>query len=126
MVGDWDTPGICVFSVSPILLPLHRLLYYLLLALAVLCPTPPPIIKGALAYSLKNSVIAAIYSIILALPRPQGIINRDPQNLDVLPLWSILATAATSLPVFLLWKRHVTARCSPARPIVRIWGYLIT
>ena len=126
MAGDWDTPGICVFPVSPSFLPLHRLLYYLSLALAVLYPTPPPIIKGAFAYSLTTSAVAAIYSIILALPHPQGITNRDPQNLDVLPLWSILATAAISLPMFLLWNRNVTPRYSTVRPIVRIWGLLIT
>ena len=126
MTGDWNTSGICVFPVSPTLLPLHRLLYYLSLILAVLYPTPPPIIKGAFAYSLATSAIAAIYSIILALPHPQGITNRDPQNLDVLPLWSVLATAAISLPMFLLWNRNVSPRYSIARPIVRIWGLLIT
>lgn len=126
MSGAWNTPGICVFPVSPTLLPLHRLLYYLSLALAVLYPTPPPIIKGAFAYSLTTSAIAAIYSIILALPQPQGITNRNPQNLDVLPLWSVMATAAISLPMFLLWNRNVTPRYSPVRPIVRIWGLLVT
>lgn len=126
MADDWDNPGICVFPVSPTLLPLHRLLYYLSLALAVLYPTPPPIIKGAFAYSLTTSAIAAIYSIILALPHPQGITNRDPQNLDVLPLWSILASAAISLPMFLFWNRNVTPHYSTVRPIVRVWGLLIT
>jgi hypothetical protein len=116
--------GLCTFPISPTLLPLHRLLYYLSLLSALLYPTPPPLIKGAFAYSLTYAAIASLYSIlILALSSAHPL--QPPLNLDILPLWPILATAAISLPAFLHYNPNLAARTA-ARPIVRAWGLLIT
>jgi len=116
--------GLCTFPISPTLLPLHRLLYYLSLLVALLYPTPPPLIKGAFAYSLTYAAIAALYSIlILALPYAHPL--SSPLNLDVLPLWPVLATAAIALPAFLHWNPNLAHR-NAARPIVRAWGILVT
>lgn len=112
-----------MYAISPPFLPLHRLLYYICLSSAVLYPTPPPLIKGALAYSLTQSSIYALYSIIMALPRPSPVTST--QNLDVLPVWAMLSLAAITLPAFLNWNRNM-ARSKALRPIVRIWGVLIT
>lgn len=115
--------GICSYAISPPFLPLHRLLYYLSLFFALIWPRPPPLIKGAFAYALTQSAIAALYSMIMALPMPAPL--DSPQNLDVLPVWAMLSVAAISLPAFLNWNRTVE-RNKSARPIVRFWGILIT
>lgn len=116
------TSGLCIHPPSPTLLPLHRLLYYLSLLLSLLYPTPPPLIKGAFAYSLTYAATSALYAIlILALPTSPS----SPTNLDILPLWPILATAAIALPALLHWNPNLAPR-SPARPLIRAWGLLIT
>jgi hypothetical protein len=112
----------CVYPLSPTYLVLHRYLYYTSLILSVLYPTPPPLVKGAFAYSLTYSSTAALYAIlVLALPLPS---SADGQilNLDIFGLWAVLAPASILLLPLLTWSRslHTTAR-----PIIRIWGILI-
>jgi hypothetical protein len=63
--------SICIYPISPAYEVLHRYLYYTSLILSVLYPTPPPLVKGAFAYSLTISSTASLYAIlILAMPLP--------------------------------------------------------
>jgi hypothetical protein len=116
--------SVCVYPLSPTYLVLHRYLYYLSLILSVLYPTPPPLIKGAFAFSLTYSSTAALYSIlILALPLPS---TTPILNLDVLGLWAVLAPASILVLPLLTWSRNLQgARSKSARPIIRIWGIVV-
>ena len=112
------TPGdICVYPLSSTYLPFHRYLYYASILIAVLYPTPPPLIKGAFAFSLTYSSTAALYAIlIIALPRTQIV------NLDIFGLWTVLSTASILVLPLLIWTKNVR---SNARPILRLWGALV-
>lgn len=118
-----STPSsICIYPISPSYALLHRTLYYTSLILSVIYPTPPPLIKGAFAYSLTYSSIAALYAIlILALPHPT---TSEGQiiNLDIPALWAVLSPASILLLPLLTWSRSLQ---SSARPIIRIWGILV-
>jgi hypothetical protein len=116
--------SVCVYPLSPTYLVLHRYLYYLSLILSVLYPTPPPLVKGAFAFSLTYSSTAALYSIlILALPLPP---TTPILNLDILSLWAILTPASILILPLLTWSRNLQgARSKSARPIIRIWGILV-
>jgi hypothetical protein len=117
-------PSICVYPLSPTYLILHRYLYYLSLILSVLYPTPPPLVKGAFAFSLTYSSTAALYAIlILAIPLPS---TTPIINLDILGLWAVLSPASILILPLLTWSRNLQgARSKSARPIIRIWGILI-
>jgi len=116
--------SVCVYPLSPTYLVLHRYLYYLSLILSVLYPTPPPLVKGAFAFSLTYSSTAALYSIlILALPLPP---TTPILNLDILGLWAVLTPASILILPLLTWSRNLQgARSKSARPIIRIWGILV-
>jgi hypothetical protein len=119
------TPSsVCVYPLSPTYLVLHRYLYYLSLILSVLYPTPPPLVKGAFAFSLTYSSTAALYAIlILALPLPP---TTPILNLDILGLWAVLSPASILLLPLLTWSRSLQGAGSrSARPIIRIWGILV-
>jgi hypothetical protein len=120
---------LCVYPLSPTLLPLHRYLYYISLLLSVLYPTPPPLIKGAFAYSLTTACTASLYSLlIIALPSSS---SNAPLNLDIFALFAILSPAAISLLPFLHWNANLaptsskTGHRNPGRVIVRIWGLFV-
>jgi hypothetical protein len=119
-------PSICVYPLSPTYLILHRYLYYASLLLSVLYPTPPPLIKGAFAYSLIYSSTAALYAVlILAIPPPlSSTLTAQTQilNLDVLALWAVLSPASILLLPLLCWSRNLR---ETARPIIRIWGIVV-
>ncbi|KAH8597701.1 hypothetical protein B0O99DRAFT_684417 [Bisporella sp. PMI_857] len=108
---------ICVYPLSPTYLPFHRYLYYLSIIISVLYPTPPPLVKGAFAFSLTYSSTAAIYAIlIIALPTNHVI------SLDIFGLWAVLSTASVLALPLLQWTKNLR---SNARPIIRIWGALV-
>jgi hypothetical protein len=115
---------VCVYPLSPTYLVLHRYLYYLSLILSVLYPTPPPLVKGAFAFSLTYSSTAALYAIlILALPLAP---TTPILNLDILGLWAVLAPASILILPLLTWSRNLQGTGSKsARPIIRIWGILV-
>jgi hypothetical protein len=115
---------VCVYPLSPTYLILHRYLYYTSLIISVLYPTPPPLVKGAFAYSLTYSSTAALYAVlIVAIPVPADV---RIINLDVFGLWAVLSTASILILPLLTWTRNLRgAGSSSARPIIRIWGLLI-
>lgn len=113
---------ICVYSLSPIYLPLHRYLYYVSLIISVLYPTPPPLVKGAFAFSLTYSSTASLYAFLITAIHPYGHIV----NLDIFGLWAILSSAAIIVLPLLQWTKNLKgAGSASARPIIRIWGVLI-
>jgi hypothetical protein len=116
--------SVCVYPLSPTYLVLHRYLYYLSLILSVLYPTPPPLVKGAFAFSLTYSSTAALYSIlILALPLQP---TTPILNLDILGLWAVIAPASILILPLLTWSRNLQGSgTKSARHIIRIWGILI-
>lgn len=112
---------ICVYPLSPTYLPLHRFLYYISIMISVLYPTPPPLVKGAFAFSLTYSSTAALYVFLIA-----GIHQYQTVNLDIFGLWAILSSAAITVLPLLLWAKNLKgAGSASARPIIRIWGVLV-
>ena len=116
--------SVCVYPLSPTYLVLHRYLYYTSLIISVLYPTPPPLVKGAFAYSLTYSSTAALYAILLlAIPVPA---DGRIINVDIFGLWAVLSTASILILPLLTWTRNLRGEgSSSARPIIRIWGLLI-
>jgi hypothetical protein len=114
--------SICVYPLSPTYLPLHRYLYYVSLTLSVLYPTPPPLVKGAFAFSLSYSSTAALYAFLVTAIYPYGPIV----NLDIFGLWAILSSATIVILPLLQWTKNLKgAGSASARPIIRIWGVLV-
>src|ERR1700738_2818470 len=116
------TPSsICVYPLSPTYLILHRYLYYLSLILSVLYPTPPPLVKGAFAFSLTYSSTAALYAILIVAVPEANIVN-----LDIFGLWAVLSAACIVILPLLIWTSHLQSSGSRSgRPIIRIWGLLV-
>lgn len=114
--------SVCVYPLSPSYLPLHRYLYYLSLSISVLYPTPPPLVKGAFAFSLTYSSTASLYTFLIAgIHAPNHIIN-----LDIFALWAILSTASIVVLPMMQWSKNLQGTGSGgARPIIRIWGVLV-
>lgn len=114
--------SICVYPLSSPYLPLHRYLYYTSLIISLLYPTPPPLVKGAFAYSLTYASTAAVYTFAIAgVHSPKQIVN-----LDLFGLWAVLSSASIAVLPFLQWNKNLQNGANRGgRSIVRIWGVLV-
>jgi hypothetical protein len=118
-----DSPAsICVYPLSPPYLPSHRYLYYVSLIISLLYPTPPPLVKGAFAFSLAYASTAAVYAFAIA-----GVsTSSQVVNLDLFGLWAILSSASIAVLPFLEWNKNLQDRANKgSRSIVRLWGLLV-
>jgi hypothetical protein len=117
---------ICVNAISPTYEPIHRYVYYVSLLLSVIYPTPPPLVKGAFAFSLTYSSTAALYAILLLSITPKSPTSTSSStttNLDIPALYAILSAAAIVVLPLQTWTKSLSRS---ARNIIRVWVVFIT
>lgn len=119
--------SLCVYPLSPSYATLPRLNTLLLLLAVLYGPADNWATKGALAAVMTRTAGLALHAFALLgvlkweLAMPIKIRSFD---LDILGTWAILSVVATSIPMMLSWAPSL--QTSKARPLVRIWGVLVT
>lgn len=108
----------CVYPISGQYGLMPRLLYYFLLLFAVLARRQVWLMAGALGSALTFSGSSALHAVALAATR-----SRPLLDMDSFAIWAIVSSGSLSGRLFFDWSE--TLRKSPARPVFRIWGFLM-
>lgn len=112
---------LCVYPLSPSYSLLQRAQIYLLVLFVLLNPLKTPLFHGALAALMTKVSIIAIHAIVLLPPLVKG--DTIALDLDIVGTWSVISLTSCCLAVLLSWSTALKG--SKAKPLVRIWGFLV-
>ncbi|KDQ57154.1 hypothetical protein JAAARDRAFT_194329 [Jaapia argillacea MUCL 33604] len=114
---------VCIYPLSGQYAILQRINYYLLLIFAVVAHRQTWIVTGAFAAVMTYAGTTAVHAFVLAcITAPRR--HRAVFDLDIVGVWCILVPTLFALAPMVDWT--ATLRHSRARPLVCLWGVLIS
>ncbi|OJD15874.1 hypothetical protein ACJ73_08938 [Blastomyces percursus] len=117
--GGYGPDVLCVFPISGPYNLLQRILFYLLLAFAVLCRRQKWLVFGALASAMSYSGAAALHGLLLASPARKAI------DLDIYGIFAVTSSGAMLTAPLLNWSSTLIYAEKRKRWIVIMWGMLL-
>lgn len=119
--------SLCVYPLSPSYSFLPRLNTYVLLLAVLYGPLDNWVTKGALAALMTRTAAQSLHAFALLGVLEWEIHRHSPVSSfdsDVIGTWAVLSITAVAVPIMLAWAPSVAK--SKARPLVTIWGILVT